>query len=85
MPRYFFHTEDGFYTHDPEGTELPDLKAAQVQSAALLGAILQDDAAKFWDSNGWRLVVTDEQHTILFRLDFRGSIHRQPSPLRIVV
>lgn len=83
MPRYFFHLEDHVFTHDEEGTELPDLRAARLQAAELVGEILKHEASRFWDMGDWRLVVTDDQQNILFRIDFRGTTVRPNPPLQL--
>ena len=72
MPRYFFHLEDRVFLHDDEGTELADQPAARLQAAAMVGEILKDNPKAFWDTGLWRLLVTDEDHEILFRIEFCG-------------
>jgi hypothetical protein len=84
MPRFYFHLEDSSYIPDVDGTELPDLRAARVQAAEMVGAMLKEDGAKFWETGEWRLVVTDEHHAILFRLEFRGTRAGPNTPLRRV-
>lgn len=42
MPRYFFHVTDGYSIRDAEGTELPDIYAAQDQAIRTSGEILRD-------------------------------------------
>ena len=43
MPIYFFDIDDGErHTHDEEGQELPDLKAARDEAMGVLPEIAQD-------------------------------------------
>jgi hypothetical protein len=76
MPRYFFHVIDGYTARDGEGTELPDIYAAQEQAIHMSGEILRDMGGKFWNGTEWKLEVTNEQGQILFALRF--SAEEQP-------
>ena len=69
MPRYFFHSEDGFLLHDTEGTELADQAAARVEAVRRSGSLLQERPQAFWKSTRWRLLVTDETRMILFTIE----------------
>lgn len=83
MPRYFFHVIDGSSDRDAEGTELPDIYAAQDEAVRTSGEILRDVGAKFWDGSEWKLEVTDEQDQILLTLRFSAEEHpvlTPPSP-----
>lgn len=73
MPRFFFHVNDGFSTRDHEGTELPDIFAAQEQAIGLSGELLREMGAKFWDGTAWSLTVTDESGAVLFVLRFSAD------------
>jgi hypothetical protein len=73
VPRYFFHIEDHRRLPDGEGTELPDVKAAQDEAVRLAGALLHDDAELFWDAGDWRRVVTDDRQIVLFVLHFGAT------------
>jgi hypothetical protein len=76
MPRYFFHVRDGYTARDSEGTELPDIYAAQEQAIHMSGEILRDMGGKFWNGTEWKLEVTDEHSEVLFVLRF--SAEEQP-------
>ena len=83
MPRFFFHVTDGYSVRDDEGTELPDIYAAQHQAVRTSGEILRDVGARFWDGTEWKLEVTDERGQILLTLRFSGEEHlalTDPSP-----
>jgi hypothetical protein len=68
VPRYFFHVHDGTSTRDDEGTELPDIFAAQEEAIRMSGALLGEMGAKFWDGDEWSLEVTDGAGRLLFTL-----------------
>jgi uncharacterized protein DUF6894 len=73
MPRYFFHVHDGSSTRDKEGTELPDIFAAQEEAIHLSGELLREMGGKFWNGEEWSLDVTDEAGRILFTLRFSAE------------
>lgn len=73
MPRYFFHVDDGFSTRDNEGTDLPDIFAAQAEAIRLSGELLREMGAKFWNGTAWTLTVTDETERVLFVLRFSAD------------
>lgn len=73
MPRYFFHVDDGCSTKDGEGTDLPDIFAAQAEAIRLSGELLRDMGAKFWDGTAWSLTVADETGRVLFILRFSAD------------
>jgi hypothetical protein len=76
LPRYFFHVLDGYAARDTDGTELPDIYAAQEQAIHMSGEILRDMGGKFWNGTEWKLEVTDEHGRSLFVLRF--SAEEQP-------
>ena len=73
MPRYFFHVHDGSSTRDEEGTELPDIFAAQEEAIHLSGELLREMGGKFWNGTEWGLEVTDEAGRMLFTLRFSAE------------
>lgn len=73
MPRYFFHVTDGYSIRNAEGTELPDIYAAQDQAIRTSGEILRDMGAEFWNGTEWALEVADESGQILFVLRFSAE------------
>jgi len=75
MPRYIFHTFYGYSTRDTEGTELPDISAAQHHAIRTSGEILRDMGARYWGGTEWKLEVTDEQGRVLFVLRFSAEEH----------
>lgn len=69
MPRYFFHSEDGFLIHDKDGTELVDTGAARTEAVRLAGCLLIERPQALWESTRWRLLVTDVTGMILFTIE----------------
>jgi len=78
MPRYFFHVADGYSARDTEGTELPDIYAAQDQAIRTSGEMLRDMGSEFWNGTEWTLEVTDEQGQVLFVLRFSAEERIDP-------
>jgi len=60
---------------DTEGTELPDIHAAQAAAMRLCGEMIQEIDASFWKSPLWQLQVTDQTHRLLFTLTFSAEEH----------
>lgn len=69
MPKYFFNTVDGRRYPDDEGVELPDLDAVRGRATRVVGELLKERAADFWDTGRLRLEVTDDGGTIVLALD----------------
>jgi hypothetical protein len=67
--RFFFHSEDGVSFHDDEGTLLPDVAAARIEAARVLGQLVNERPGDVWQDDLFRLVVTDDLGAILFVLD----------------
>ncbi len=76
MPLYFFDIHDGLFDPDPEGTELPDIYAAQAEAIRASGEMLRDLGAKFWNGTEWKMVVKDETSRPLFTLRFSATEHQ---------
>jgi hypothetical protein len=70
---FHFNLRDGAYYRDPDGTELPDLRAARVEAVKLAGQLLLDKPDKFWEGSEWQVEVTDDSGLIIFRLDFTAT------------
>lgn len=74
MPRYHFHTEDGQRLCDPDGTELPDIKAAMAEAVRHLCRRLGDDPDELWETGGWRVTVQDDAGLTLFLIDVAATM-----------
>jgi len=79
LPRYFFHIADGIVRPDSEGTELPNLAAARIEAVTTAGQMLRDHAVDFWSSNDWRVIVTGEDHLVLFTISCQALAAPVPS------
>ncbi|WP_375457758.1 DUF6894 family protein [uncultured Enterovirga sp.] len=75
MPRYFFNVTDGRSFVDPNGTELPDVYAAQARAIQTSGDMLRDMAGKFWTGESWKMEVHDQAGRELFTLTFSAQEH----------
>jgi Domain of unknown function (DUF6894) len=73
VPRYFFHVHDGDSIRDADGTELPDIYAAQAEAVKLSGALLRDLGGQFWNGQNWKLEVTGDRGQALFVLTFSAK------------
>ena len=74
MSRYFFDIEDGRSSRDDEGTNLPNLQGVRGQAVQMLGQVLRDRSASFWDDPELRLTVRDDGDLILMRLTVFGTL-----------
>ena len=77
MPRYYFvlSSRDGF-VEDLEGTELPDLAAAQQEAAMDLAHLRQPRIGGRRSWAGWAMQVRDEGGTVLLEMPFTRSAAR---------
>ena len=80
MPKYFFHSEDGHLLHDSVGTELDDAGAARIEAVRFAGELLEDRPQALWESTRWRLLVTDENSSILFTIEVFTSVGTAVTP-----
>jgi hypothetical protein len=78
MPRYFFHVAYNSSEPDTEGSELPDIHAAQVAAVRLCGEMIQEIDKTFWETPLWQLRVTDLDQRLLFTLTFSAEEHAAP-------
>lgn len=74
MKRFYFDVDDGFASRDDEGTELPSLNGVRLESVKMLGQLLCDRSASFWNDPELRLTVRDDADLILMRLTVFGTI-----------
>jgi hypothetical protein len=74
MDRYFFDFENGRAPRDEEGTEYPDQKGARLAAVQMLGQLLCDRSASFWDEPEFGLTVRDNADLILMRLTVIGTL-----------
>ena len=74
MSRYHFNVHDGQKILDPEGTELPDLAAAQKGAVKLAGQLLTEYATALWAGEEWMLEVTDDTGLVLFSITVMATL-----------
>lgn len=68
MPRYFFDFDDGDGpTRDVEGTELPDLAAAQSEATETMVQIAKDTFGQA-DAGALRISIRGEDDAVMLRL-----------------
>ena len=70
MALYQFQVFDGRSEVSPDKVELPNLDAARREGIRRAGATLVLDAHIITPENNWRLDLTDERGTLLYRYDF---------------
>ena len=77
MPRYFFNMDDGRTAIDNEGSDLPDLKAAQEEALVTTADMMRDGGGPdLWSGKPWRMWVTDQSGgagKTLFTLRFSAT------------
>jgi len=71
MPRYYFHTLQGRPFHDPDGEFLDGPAAAHRAAVRIMGEILRDGAADFWDAGPFSLICADEMGAVVTGLTAR--------------
>ena len=67
--RYYFQTEDGRCYPDRDGTELPDVAAACVESAKVLADFLKYKPRELWAHDCLSVQVSDDAGLVLFTLN----------------
>ena len=78
MPRYFFNVVHPWPDPDEEGSEFPDIYAAQMAAVRLCGEMIKEIDGKFWEEAIWRLEVTNHDRRLLFTLTFSAEGHDGP-------
>ena len=75
MPMFYFHLLNDLDVRDPEGIELPDLKAAQEKARynarMLMGEMLKDEAHI---NLNHRIDIEDEHRRVLGTVWFRDVV-----------
>ena len=68
MPRYFFRIEHELTSHDREGAEVPDKRAALGEAATMLGKMLEDIDGKMQTGTDIKIIVEDEIREPFFEM-----------------
>jgi hypothetical protein len=74
VPRYFLHIDE--LDTDPDGTELPDLEAARREAVLSAREMLAEWIILGADDIPTRIVITDEEGSILSVVHFRDVLPR---------
>lgn len=74
MPRFHFHTEDGVADTDRVGRELADIDAARAAAIQVLTDRLSGSPQTFWDTESFRVTVTDDTGLTLFTLQLSATL-----------
>ena len=74
MPRYFLHIDE--LDTDPDGTELPDLEAARREAVLSAREMLAEWIILGADDIPTRIVITDEEGSLLSVVHFRDVLPR---------
>ena len=68
MRTYTIDIDDGRGPDEPYALELPDLQAARMEAARLLGEMVRQEPENFWQAMNWQVLVKDETGLLLFEL-----------------
>ncbi|CDX36260.1 conserved hypothetical protein [Mesorhizobium sp. SOD10] len=75
MTRYHFHVDNGTFTPDRDGIDLPDLNAARMEAVRAAGQMIDDSKQSFWEhAKPWVMHVTDGDNHLLFTLEFVAKV-----------
>ena len=74
MPRYFFHLEHVRVVKDHAGSEHADLDAAKLHAVKTVAGALADEPQVFWDSDVFRMTVSDPAGLVLFAIEMFATM-----------
>jgi len=80
MPRYYFHTANGFKLRDEEGEHLPGLDAAKVVALDVLAEVLPSKAQQLWAHKTFSVYVKDESGRLVAALTTIATLDPVPLP-----
>jgi hypothetical protein len=80
MSRFHFHTEDGVCIADKRGIELADLEAAKRTAVQVLVEALHKRPQAFWETEAFRVIVSDHRGLNLFVLELSATMAAVASP-----
>ena len=88
MPRYFLHIDDGgTWIEDPNGCELPDLKAAEDEARQVARNFVAEAVLVGREPRGQAIIIADEQGRRLGSVQYRDVLPRKligsPEPSRL--
>jgi hypothetical protein len=73
MPRYYFDAEDGGQFCDPEGTELVDFEAAQLEAYRIVCQLLPLKTDHLATGAAFTITVSDTDRLTLMRVDVTST------------
>ena len=79
MPLYFFHIHANAHDADDEGMDFADPGAAREEAIKVAGEMMRDSPDAFWDSQPWKVVVTDEAGAVLWQISMDAVSGGEPS------
>lgn len=68
MALYHFHIDDGTDRSQSKPVALESIKHARLEAVRTLGDLITSAPDIFWDSDGWRMTVTNNDHLTLFEI-----------------
>jgi hypothetical protein len=74
MPRYYFDAEDGGQFCDPEGTELADFNAAQLEAYRIVCQLLPLKIAHLASGAAFTVTVSNADRLALMRVDVTSTL-----------
>ena len=80
MPRYYFHTADGFKLRDEEGEDLPGLEAAKIVALDVLTEVLPSKAEQLWANKTFSVYVKDQSGRLVAALTTIVTLDPVPLP-----
>lgn len=69
MARFYFNSEDGECFRDQEGTDLPDLAAAERDGIKIFGELVLNDPELFLTTETFRIIIQDQQRLTLYVIE----------------
>jgi hypothetical protein len=81
VPRYFFHTANGQYVADEQGTELANQGEARVEAVKLVAELLLNVPEQFWETGMLSLCVSNADRLTLFTIDVAATDAAAAQPI----
>ena len=69
MDRYYFHLQNSHLERDGAGSDHKDFAAAKCHAVKMIAEALCDRPQTFWDSDTYKVTVTDGDALVLFSVE----------------
>jgi hypothetical protein len=69
VQRYFFHIQHSHLERDQVGSEHKDFATAKCHAVKMIAEVLCETPQSFWDSDTYRVTVTDGTALVLFTVE----------------